>query len=162
MTFDHIKIRWLQEFLEQMEFLNQYNWTVYTDNDSAESATVLGEHYECDVEYDIILHIQEYTRSSIELRRLLTHWLSRANPVNPIEINIEYRPIDASRTDLVVTMPVEELQRDIECPEANSEGQVTIDGRTVFIRMDRTKPSDLVNFEEIQCTGEMNATLTRL
>lgn len=160
MIHDHIKLRWLQDYLEGIEFLQQYHWQVYTDEDISESCIVEGSLYEVDLEYDILLNIQEYTRSSMELRRILLHWLQAANPKPHQEIRIQYKQIDTDRFDVLVVMTVAETQRDIECDPEQAEGWVLRNGAHVPIRLFRDKPDELVDLERVihcsvgkQCAG---------
>lgn len=154
MTQDHIKLRWLQEFLEGVEFMQQYQWVLYTDEDLSESCIVDGGGYEVDLEYDILLHIQEYTRPASELRRILQYWLDAANPQPIQQINIQYRQIDTSRTDLSVSIAVSETQRDLICDPEEAEGKVTLNGSKVHIKLDRQKPQSLQDLESIHCIGK--------
>lgn len=163
MTQDHIKLRWLQEFLEGIEFLQPYHWTTYTDEDDSESIAD-GGLYDVELTYDIILHIQEYTRSSIELRRILLHWLEKANVSARIRqsINLQYKQIDTDRHDVQAIFTVTETQQDIICDQAESEGRIWHNDQWVYIKLNREKPDELVNLESILCTGKLDEKLTQL
>lgn len=146
-TQDHIKLDWLNEYLGQIDFLQQYEWTAYTDEDYSESCIVggAGELYSVDLTYEILLHIKEYTRPVSELRRILLHWLDAANPQPHQVISILYRHIDNDRKDLLVSMEITETQQDIPCPEAEAEGSIQLPDNTfVWLKLDRTKPDELL------------------
>lgn len=144
---DHIKLGWLIDYLKQIEFLNQYQWTVYADEDSSESCIVAADpRYSVELHYDILLYIKEYTRPISELRRILLHWLNAANP-NPYQVvNIQYQHIDETKKDLLISIEVAEYQQDIFCDEQSAEGSITLaNGTTQWIKLDRHKPDELID-----------------
>lgn len=144
MTQDHIKLRWLIDYLNQIEHLQQYVWDAYTDEDTSESCIVPGELYSLDLTYDILIHIKEYTRPVSELRRILLHWLNAANPQPHQTISILYRHIDADKKDLLITLEVTEAQEDIACEEAEAEGSTALpDGTRQWVKLDRHPPDEL-------------------
>ena len=146
-TQDHIKLGWLNEYLGQIEFLRQYEWTAYTDEDYSESCIVGGEGelYSVDLTYAILLYIKEYTRPASELRRILLHWLNAANPQPHQVISILYKHIDADRHDLLISMEITETQQDEVCGEADAEGNILLpDGTAQWIRLARSKPDELL------------------
>ena len=144
MIQDHIKMGWMVEYLDQIEFLRQSVWAAYADEDYSESCIVNGELYSVDVTYDILLHIKEYTRPISELRRILLHWLNAANPQPHQTISILYNRIDADRDDVLISMTVTEIQQDIPCVEMEAEGSILLsDGTRQWIKLDRSKPDDL-------------------
>lgn len=143
---DHIKLGWLIEYLKQVEFLGQYQWTAYVDEDSSESCIVGAEpFYSVELHYDILLYIKEYTRPVSELRRILLHWLNAANP-NPYQvINVLYQHVDDERKDLLISIEVSEDQQDTVCTEQDAEGSITLAGTTQWIKLDRRKPDELID-----------------
>jgi hypothetical protein len=149
MTQDHIKLGWLVEYLDQIEWMHQFKWQVYTDQDISESCIVPNTLHELDLTYDILLYIKEYTRPISELRRVLLHWLNAANP-NPHQvITIDHDPIDQERFEVLIRMSVEEVQKDIICSQEEAEGSVLLNNKRVWIKLDRRKPDELIDLLEI-------------
>lgn len=145
MTQDHIKLRWLIDYLDKIDILKQYLWDAYTDEDSSASCINPNDpYYAVDVTYDILIHIKEYTRPVTELRRILLHWLDAANPQPHQQINILYNHIDTDKKDLLISMEVTEIQQDIPCEESEAEGSIALpDGSRQWVKLDRHPPDEL-------------------
>lgn len=153
MNQDHIKLVWLREYLEKIEFLQQYHWEAYVDEDLSESCIVPNTLYSLDLSYDLLLHINEYTRPISELRRILLNFLNAANPTPHQHIQIHYQHVDADRHNVLVIMTVEETQEDIVCDEAEAEGWVLVNDQRQAVKLDRHKPDALVDLLAIVCVG---------
>lgn len=153
MTQDHIKLRWLIEYLEQLDILSDYQWDAVVSMDESSSCIVQGGLYHVDLEYSIFLHIREYQRSSVELRRVILNWLDIANQQGHQHLETRYKVIDTDRYDILITLDVEEEQRDEICDEASADGYVNIDGVMTPVRLNRDKPDELVNLESISKNG---------
>lgn len=153
MNQDHIKLVWLREYLEKIEFLQQYHWEAYVDEDLSESCIVPNSLHSLDLSYDLLVHINEYTRPISELRRILLNFLNAANPTPHQQIQIHYQHVDADRHNVLVIMAVDEVQEDVTCEESEAEGWVLINGERQPVKLDRHKPDELVELLAIICMG---------
>lgn len=153
MIQDHIKLRWLQGLLEDINWMQHYNWTLIADNDESNSCIDPSNqlHYELDLEYEIQLYIREYTRPITEMRRILNEWLSRANPKPHQVIRTDYELIDNEKMDVVFHFRVTEIQRDIECDEQDHEYTTVRDGQLVYLKLDRAEPDELTELKAVYC-----------
>ena len=144
MIQDHIKLNWLREYLQGFDWLQQFDWEAYVDNDRSESCTLGDCNLDVDLSYDILLHISSYTRPISELRRILLAWLQVANVQTHQVISMDYELLDKNTADVLVTLSVQEVQADVECSAAEAEGWWLRGGQPTPVRLNRDKPADLI------------------